>query len=381
MFSIYTSIISKNKVFIPSKLWMSSILAALIWGCESKSEEVHSEETTSQEIALDGMIIGNESLASDFRIPGELIAYQEVDLYAKVSSFVENLRVDVGSQVKKGELLATLEAPEISSRLAGAESRLKSFEAIYLASKASYDRLKRTSETPGTVSENDLEMAFAKQESDLANWESAKAAFKEIMDTKGYLEIRAPFSGVITERNVSLGAYVGPSGKGSEFPIFTLKELGLLRLVVKVPELYAANLKNDDLVSFTVQSLPGKEYAAKISRKAGALDERLRSEYIEMDVANPDGEFLPGMVAEVTLPIQSGEKSLVIPAASVLYSTTGTYVIKNSGGKADWVDISLGKKSLDQIEIFGKIAAGDTILVRPSEEIRNQSALHVRLTE
>jgi RND family efflux transporter MFP subunit len=382
MYSFHSTILSMNSVIMSKKIWMPCIAAALIWGCETKSEEVQSEgNTSSEEITQAGMIIGNETLETDFRIPGELIAYQEVDLYAKVSSFVEKLRVDVGSQVKKGELLATLEAPEISSRLAGAESRLKSFEAIYLASKASYDRLKRTSETPGTVSENDLEMAFAKQESDLANWESAKAAFKEIMDTKGYLEIRAPFAGVITERNVSLGAYVGPSGKGSEFPIFTLKELGLLRLVVKVPELYAANLKSEDLATFTVQSLPGKEFAAKISRKAGALDDRLRAEYIEMDVPNPEGLFLPGMVAEVTLPIESGEKSLVIPAASVLYSTTGTYVIKKSGDKADWIDVSLGKKSLDQIEIFGKIAPGDTILVHPSEEIRNQSTLNVKLAE
>lgn len=329
----------------------------------------------------DAFVLDIDTLSSTFRIPGELIAYQQVDLYAKVNSFVERLLVDVGSEVSKGQVLATLEAPEISSQLAGAESRLKSFEAIYLASKARYDRLKRTSETPGTVSENDLEMAFATQQSDLANWESAKAAFREITDTKGYLEIRAPFSGVITERNVSPGAYVGPSGKGSEFPLFKLQELEKLRLVINVPEIYASNLKKDHAVSFTVQSIPGREFTAQVSRLAGALDNRLRSERVEMDVPNPDFELLPLMVAEVTFPIHSSGTSFVVPASSILDATTGNFVIRKKGGKAEWVAIDIGRKDLNNAEVFGQLIKGDTLLVFPSEEIRQGQKIRAKVGE
>ncbi len=105
-------------------------------------------------------------LSSSLQIPGELIAYQQVDLYAKVNSFVKKLYVDVGSEVKEGELLVTMEAPELGSQLAGAESAIKSREAIYLASKANYDRLLETSKTPGTISPNDLEQATARKNSD-----------------------------------------------------------------------------------------------------------------------------------------------------------------------------------------------------------------------
>src|SRR5439155_20466199 len=137
-------------------------------------------------------------LSASLQIPGELIAYQQVDLYAKENSFVKKLYVDVGSEVTAGQLLITMEAPELGSQLAGALSNTKSREAIYMASKANYDRLYETSQTPGTISPNDLEQAAARKNSDFAQLEVAKAAYKQIAETQNYLKIRAPFSVVIT---------------------------------------------------------------------------------------------------------------------------------------------------------------------------------------
>ena len=137
-------------------------------------------------------------LSSTIAVPGELMPYQEVDLYAKVNSYVKKLLVDIGSEVHQGQLLATLEAPEINSQLAAAQSRIKQQEAIYFASKATYDRLYNTSKTPGTVSQNDLEQAEAKKNSDLANVDAAKSSYKEVAANLNYLQIRAPFDGVIS---------------------------------------------------------------------------------------------------------------------------------------------------------------------------------------
>src|SRR5207244_2282795 len=177
-------------------------------------------------------------------------------LYAKENSFVKKLYVDIGSEVTTGQLLITMEAPELGSQLAGALSNVKSREAIYMASKANYDRLYETNQTPGTVSPNDLEQAAARKNSDLAQWEASKAAYKQVQETQSYLQIRAPFNGVITARNVNPGAYVGPSGKGSEVPLFTLQEQKKLRLVISVPEAYTGYLNNKNEVSFTVKALP-----------------------------------------------------------------------------------------------------------------------------
>ncbi len=124
-------------------------------------------------------------------MPGELVPFQEVDIYAKVTSYVKKLYADIGSEVHTGQLLATLEAPELNSQLAASESHIKQQEAVYYASKATYDRLFSTSKTPGTVSQNDLEQAEAKKNSDLANVDAAKSDYKAVAANLDYLQIRA----------------------------------------------------------------------------------------------------------------------------------------------------------------------------------------------
>jgi len=314
-------------------------------------------------------------LSSSIQIPGELTAFQQVDLYAKVSSFVKKLYADIGTEVQQGQLLATMEAPELNAQLSGAASKLKSQEAIYLASKANYERLLETSKTPGTVSQSDLDFGLAKQNSDLAQLEAAKSSQKEITDTKNYLEIRAPFSGVISSRNVSAGAYVGPSGKGSEFPLFTLVEQRKLRLVVSVPEAYTSSLNGSTTVTFTVKSLPNENFTAKVSRQAGMLDTKLRSQRTEMDVINSSRKLLPGMIAEVSIPLQSEQSGFVVPNSALLNSSQGLYLIKIVDKKAVWIPVKTGNKTAEKTEIFGDIQPGDVIVKAANEEIRNNSEL------
>tara|TARA_R110002012_G_scaffold234963_4_gene408777 strand:- start:42515 stop:43660 length:1146 start_codon:yes stop_codon:yes gene_type:complete len=357
------------------------VVGLALQSCKSEGKKMDENNSETAVLTHQGFLLKKGEVSSTFRIPGELIANQQVDLYAKVSSFVDKLLVDVGSEVKQGQLLVTLEAPEISSQLAGAESRLKSFEAVYLASKAHYDRLVKTSKTPGTISQNDLDMAFANEQSDMAKWESAKAAFREIADTKNYLEIRAPFSGVITSRNVSPGAYVGPSGRGSEMPLFTLLEQKKLRLVVNVPELYAASLNKSDSVEFTVRSFPGKIFSAEVSRLAGALDDRLRSERVEMDVDNTEGELLPKMVADVTIPVNTNGSSFAVPQSAILNSTLGMFVIKVENDSSVWVPVSVGRSGGNITEVFGELTDGDVLLKSVSEEIRDKAPIKVEITE
>ncbi|GAA4303494.1 efflux RND transporter periplasmic adaptor subunit [Compostibacter hankyongensis] len=350
----------------------------LIQGCGASGTGAPAADTAAvrnQGPEPEVFVLRKGQLSSSLKIPGELIAFQQVDLYAKVSSFVRKLYVDVGSEVHRGQRLAEMEAPELSSQLAGAASRLKSQEAVYLASKATYERLLQTSKTPGTVSQNDLDLADAKQKSDLAQLEAARAAYREISDTRGYLEMNAPFSGVISARNVSPGAYVGPAGKGSEQPVFTLQEQRHLRLVVSVPEAYTDYLKRQREVRFTVGALAGRTFGARITRLAGALDTRLRSQRIEMDVDNADRKLLPGMVAEVTLPVKGDTGTFVIPSSAVLNSTEGVFVIKIAGGKASWVPVETGHRAGDSTEIYGALSEGDVLLTTANEETRNGSEM------
>lgn len=364
---------------LPGSAWvLTGLLAAgfAFSGCHSAESKAEDKKAPEQPPVTEVFNLQKGRLSSSLQIPGELVAFQQVDIYAKVNSFVKKLYVDVGSEVKQGQLLIEMEAPELNSQLAGAESRLKAQEAIYTASKANYDRLYETSQTPGTVSQNDLDQAAARKNSDLAQLEAARSAYREIADTKAYLEIRAPFSGVISARNVNVGAYVGPSGKGSELPLFTLQEQKKMRLVVSVPDVYTHYISNQDEVKFTVRALPNEVFTAKVKRQAGALDNRLRAERIEMDVYNDNKKLLPGMVTEVTVPLPAKDSSFIVPKSAVVNSTEKVFIIKvTPDNKAEWVDVKTGRQADGKVEVFGKLNPGDRLVKTGSEEVRDGSEI------
>ena len=370
----------RNSPSLTALLVLHTVVAATLFSACSSSDgesgdrkENKAAAATAATAPAETLTLEKGRLSTALYTPGELIAYQQVDLYAKENSFVKKLYADVGSEVRVGQLLATLEAPELGSQLASALSRVKSQEAIYIASKANYERLVETSKTPGTVSQNDIDQADARQKSDLAQLEAFKSAYNQVAETLKYLEIRAPFGGVISARNVNPGAYVGPSGKGSEFPLFTLQEQRHLRLVVSVPEAYTGYLNDQNEVKFTVKALPNETFHAKVKRLAGALDNRLRAERIEMDVINNDKKLLPGMVAEVNVPLPARDSTFIVPSTAIVNSTERVFVIRVTGGKAQWVDIKPGRTDKGKVEVYGDLHQGDTIIKVASEERRDGS--------
>lgn len=363
-----------------NRIITAAVLAGLSLLSLNSCKDSHGKEPEKTVVApvIETVPLKKDKLNTQLQLPGELVAFQQVDIYAKVTSFVKELKVDIGSQVKEGQLLITLEAPELSSQLAAAESRLKSLEAVYSASKSNYNRLLETSKVEGAVSPNDLDIAQAKQNSDLAQLEAAKASFKEAGVLRNYLEIRAPFSGVITARNVNPGAYVGPAGKGSEFPLFTLQEQGKLRLAVSIPEAYTGYLKQDGEVTFKVRSLPAEVFTAKIKRMSGALDLRLRAERVEMDIINKNNQLLPGTVAEVTIPLTALDSAYIVPKTAVVSADEGIYVIKVVDKKAVRIPVQKGREVEGNVEVFGALTDSDVLVLKASEDIKDGSSLNIK---
>jgi len=369
---------------VKNKYTLAITLIALVGfsACSDKKQKDEIAQTEKQENAIDTpsvtvVPIARGTLNSTITVPGELVPFQEVDIYAKVTSYVKKLYVDIGSEVHTGQLLATLEAPELNSQLAASESHIKQQEAVYFASKATYDRLLSTSKTPGTVSQNDLEQAEAKKNSDLANVDAAKSDYKAVAANLDYLQIRAPFDGVVSSRNVNLGAYVGPAGKGSDMPIFVIQEQSKMRLVISVPELYTGGLSSKDEVTFSVKALPNRKFKAQVKRLAGALDEKLRSERLEMDVYNKNKELLPGMYADVDLPIPSHDSSFIVPKTAVVTSTEKVFVIRVNNNRAEWVDVKKGFQAGGNMEIYGELKPGDKLVAKANDEIRDGQPVRV----
>lgn len=301
------------------------------------------------------------------KLAGELKPDQQTELFAKVNSYVKKIRVDIGDKVSAGQVLMVLEAPEIQSQVANAKAKAQAQEAIYLSTKATYDRMITANETHGAIAKDALNQIKARKLSDEAQWNAAKSTYNEIKDVNNYLVIKAPFSGTVTSRNVDLGSYVGPMNKE---PLLIIENNQKLRLNLSVPEANTPFVKLGDTIHFYVRSQPQEKYVALVSRKSGSLDLKLRSEKIEADFINKNSALKPYMIAETTLPLQHAEPTFFVPKSAVVESGMGVYVIRVENGKTKNIPVSKGRIMPEQIEVFGDLNEGDKILKMASEEMQ-----------
>ncbi len=308
-------------------------------------------------------------------LPGELLGYYETGIYPKVNSYVKSLLVDIGDKVRKGQILAELEAPELSSKLNEGFSKYKAAEAIYLTSKGKLIRLLQANKTAGAVSPFDLDLAKTNTLSDSLNLVAANANYQALQELVAYLKIVSPFDGIITERNISPGAFVGPSEKNVQ-AILVVKNEAKLRLRISVPEKHAAAIHISESISFSVSGYPDKKFSGKVSRCASNIDPMLRAETIEIEFDNKDQLLLPGMFAQVEMPLTRNEKTILVPESSIATNMERCFVIKLENNKAVLVDVRKGNSLNGKVEIFGNVSSGDLLLKEASEEIKNGTFIH-----
>ncbi len=318
-------------------------------------------------------IVSEKALSASARLPGQLVPFNEVNIFPKVNGFVKQLFVDRGSIVKKGQLLVILEAPEMESELEAANSQYIQAEADAEASKEKYDRLKEAAKVPGSVSPLDLDDASSQMKANDAKAQAQHSNVEAVATMLGYLKIYAPFDGMIIQRNVSPGALVAP-GKTGDQPILILQDVHKMRLTVDIPEDYVDKVDLTQPVAFTFNALPGQVQTATISRSANSLGS-MQQEAIEIDVANINGQLKPGMYAEVKIPMRSGSKSLLVPNNAIVRSTEREYVVKDSSGKAELINIKEGLVSNDSTEVFGNLKVNDKVVIRASDEIKQGDGL------
>jgi membrane fusion protein (multidrug efflux system) len=317
--------------------------------------------------------VSEKVLSSSAQLPGQLIPFNEVNIFPKVNGFVKQLFVDRGSIVKKGQLLVILEAPEMVSELAAATSQYDQAKENAEASKEKYERLKEAAKEPGSVSPLDLDDAQSKMKADQSMVQAQASNVQSVRTMNSYLRISAPFDGMIIERNVSPGALVAP-GKATDQPMLVLQDIHKMRLTVSIPEDYVDKIDLSQPVSFVFNAMPGQTQTAKISRSANSLGS-MQQEAIEIDVENKNGQLKPGMYAEVNIPLLSGAKSMLVPNAAIIRSTEHEYVIQDNLGKANLVNIKEGLVGNDSTEVFGNLKPNDKILVHASDEIKQGDAV------
>jgi membrane fusion protein, multidrug efflux system len=322
----------------------------------------------------------SQALDKTVTIPGDLTPYQGVNMHAKISGFVESVAVDRGSWVRRGQVLGRLAAAELRAQRAEAEAKLQAVRAQHaeasakmVSAQSTFDRLKAASATPGVVAGNDLEIAERAFEAARAQVEAlknsaaaAEAAGKAFAELEGYLQLTAPFDGVITERNVHPGSLVGPSSGA----ILRIEQISRLRLTVPVPEAYVGTITRGTKVAFSVSAFPNQTFQGVIARPAYSLDMKTRSMSVELDVTNPKLTLAPGMFAEVQWPIARAQASLFVPTTSVVRTSERQFVVRVRNGVAEWVDVKRGEVNGNIIEVFGDLREGDVVVRRGNDEIR-----------
>jgi RND family efflux transporter MFP subunit len=304
-------------------------------------------------VAGDPAVVSRSELNSVQHLQGELAPFQAVDLFARVAGYVREIGVDRGSVVRAGDVIARLDAPELAQQRSEAQARL-------LASTQTAQRLRAASRTEGAVSAHELEIADAAVRADSARTDALR-------DLESYLVVRAPFDGVVTERRVHPGALVGPS-QGGGGALVRVEDHARLRLTVAVPEQLAGVAQAGHEVPFTVSAWPGETFRGRVSRISGTVDPRTRTMAVELDVGS-GGKLSPGMYGDVAWPVSRRSPSLFVPPGAIVQTTARTYVIRVHGGRAQLVDVTRGVAGADLAEVFGALAAGDTVLKRGVDDV------------
>lgn len=359
-------------------------------GC--KQENPEQKENSSAPIAPVATVV-RAPLTNVLHVAGVFLPYQEVELHAKVAGYIRHINVDIGDKVRAGQVLATLDVPELNAQVVGAEAGVRQSQeqitrarsevlraqADYAALKAQADRLRQVSDAkPGLIAQQEMDDAQAKERAAAAQVEAAKAAQNAMQQQLGvsqashqqvsamvdYSRITAPFSGVVTSRYADTGSLIqaGTSNAASA-PVVKIAQVDTLRLRLPVPAALVPFVRVGDTAQVRVDAL-NRTFAGNVTRSSGALDTATRSMQVEIDVPNRDGSLTPGMYADVTLNIQRSGDALVVPIQAVDQSGPQPFaLVVDSANKVDKRAVHVGIATANRIEVVSGLQAGERVIV------------------
>ncbi len=361
----------KNYNFLVGAVFMSVFL---ITAC--KQTNTNKETKPGSVDSAAAFILKKEPVSKQINFPAELTPLEKAEIIAKVSGYIKNLKADIGDRVQQGQVLAILEAPEFGSNYAQANAEVQTARSKFLGSMDTYNRILSASKVDGTIAANELEKVKSQMMADSSSLQAARSRLSAFAQQRDYLTIRAPFSGIITERNADVGTLVGA---GNAKPLLVLENNSSLRLRVPVPEAYSAAIPDSSFIKFSVDAHPDKIYKASLSRKAGALNLTNRTETWEFIYVNKDNQLKSGMYANAFLKLGRSVNSFVVPSTAVSTNLERRFVIRIKEGKTEWISVKTGVTLDDKVEIFGDLITGDTLLTRATDEIKPNITLLPKL--
>lgn len=302
-------------------------------------------------------------------LPGSLQGFVQAPISARASGYLRRWTHDIGARVKKGELLAEIDTPEIDQQLSQAIAARDQTLASMKLAKSTVERWEALREKDA-VSQQDLEERRSAYSQARANLAAAEANVERLRQTESFKRIVAPFDGVITRRNVDVGDLIDAGG-GNGRALFVLTQTDPLRVYVNVPQSYAHLVKQGQKVNVNLAEMSERKFTGEITRTASAIDIATRTMQVEVMLPNRDGALLPGAYVQVSLPVGAGDR-LQIPAGTLVIRGTGIQVATvDEQGKVALKPVRLGRNFGERVEVLDGVNARDRLVLNPPDSIAN----------
>ena len=319
----------------------------------------------------------SESGDNELVLPGNLQAYIESPIFARTNGYLLRWYKDIGSKVEKGELLASIDTPEVDQELSQAKAAREQIRAALGLAKISADRWENLRKSD-SVSQQEADQQTSGYEQAKANLAAADANVRRLEELESFKNVYAPFSGVLTRRNVDPGALINSGAQANGRELFDIARVDPLRVFVQVPQVYAPSMTVGTKATVTLQEFPGQKFMGTVARTADAIDVATRTLNTEVDVPNKDSKLLPGSFGQVHFEVGNAVQRITIPVNAMLFRAEGPQVAVVGGdGKVQLKSIAIGRDFGATLEILGGVEATDRIIINPSDSLEAGQQVHI----
>ncbi|MGB8768515.1 MAG: efflux RND transporter periplasmic adaptor subunit [Candidatus Korobacteraceae bacterium] len=370
----------KALLMIAAVLLLLAVGAVIAMLMRAHDSDVLARETQRESVPTVAVIHPvAEKPDEELVLPGSLEAYIESPIYARTNGYLLRWYKDIGSRVTKGELLADIDTPEVDQELMQAQATRQQIVAQLNLAKINSDRYLSLRKTD-SVSQEEADQQSSGYQQAKANLDAADANVRRLEELEAFKHVYAPFSGVLTKRNVDPGALInaGSIGGAAGKELFDMAREDPLRVYVNVPQAYAPAIKNGMEAWVTLQEFPGQTFRGTVARTAEAIDTTTRTLLTEVDVPNKDGHLLPGSFGEVHFQVGINSQKVTVPVNTMLFRREGAQVaVVGRDNKVQLRPITIGRDYGATLEILGGVSVDDEVVVNPADSLEDGQQVNV----
>ena len=365
--------------------WIGLIVVVLILAVvvvlgivsRARSESVLETENKQSSVADVDIIHPAGSQTSDeVALPGNTQAFIDTPIYSRTSGYLKSWYFDIGAHVRKGQLMAQIETPELDQQLQVAQADLKSAQAnldLANTTSARYQNLLKTN----SVSKQETDVAVSDAAAKMAARDASEANVRRLTQLQSFENIYAPFDGIVTARNTDVGALIEAGANSVPKELFHLAAINKIRVFVAVPEAYSASIKDDTEATLTLDEYPGQRFTGQVARNSSQIDQASRTLNVEVDIDNSKGIFLPGAYVFVHFKVPEHITALTVPSNTLLFRSQGLQVATVVGNKVHLVPVKIGNDMGATVEIASGLQPSDKVIVDPSDSIAEGQPVHI----